>query len=196
MKSKTKTFSVVLIAVAGMSFAGCKRDLTPEARSTPATPPHPASASELRAIAELQPTQGNKVRGTVRFLDEGGKVRVIAEITGLTPGEHGFHVHENGDCSAPDASSAGGHFNPTNQPHAARDAEARHIGDLGNLTADNSGRAQLDYVDSKLTLNGPNSILGKAVIVHAGRDDLRSQPSGDSGARVACGTIELERKNF
>jgi superoxide dismutase, Cu-Zn family len=195
MNSKFKTLSVLVVALA-MGFAGCNRETNTQARTTAATPTHPPSASELRAVAQLQPTQGNNVRGTVRFLDEGGKVRVIAEIAGLTPGEHGFHVHENGDCSAPDASSAGGHFNPTNQPHAARDAEARHIGDLGNLTADANGRAQLDYVDPKLTLNGPNSIVGRAVIVHAGRDDLRSQPSGDSGARVACGTIELERKNF
>jgi Cu-Zn family superoxide dismutase len=147
-------------------------------------------------VAQLEPTQGNNVRGTVTFLDEGGKVRVTADITGLSPGEHGFHIHENGDCSAPDASSAGGHFNPANQPHAARDAEARHIGDLGNLSADSNGRAKMDFVDPKLTLSGPHSIVGRAVVVHAGRDDLKSQPSGDSGARVACGTVELERKNF
>ena len=196
MKTKLRILAPTFAAVAALCLAACNRDANPGARVTPATPPHPASASELRAVARLEPTQGNNVRGTVKFLDDGGKVRVTAEITGLTPGEHGFHVHETGDCSAPDASSAGGHFNPTKQPHAARDAEARHIGDLGNLTADANGRAHLDYVDPKLTLSGPNAIIGRAVIVHAGRDDLKSQPSGDAGGRVACGTIELERKNF
>ena len=175
--------------------SGCNRDANPQARVSPETSPQPAGSNELRAIARLEPTQGNNVRGTVRFGSEGNAVRVTAEVTGLTPGEHGFHVHENGDCSAPDASSAGGHFNPTKQPHAARDAEARHVGDLGNLVADNNGRAQLSYLDSKLTLSGPNSIVGRAVIVHAGRDDLKSQPSGDAGGRVACGAIELEQKN-
>ncbi len=159
-------------------------------------PPHPPGSTELHALARLEPTQGNNVRGTVRFSSEGGSVRVVAEVSGLTPGEHGIHVHENGDCSAPDASSAGGHFNPTNQPHGARDAEARHIGDLGNLVADGDGRAQLSYLDPKLTLSGPNSIVGRAVIIHAGRDDLKSQPSGDAGARVACGKIEQERANM
>ena len=196
MKTNHRIHCTTLAAVAALVLLGCKRDANTEARVAAATPPHPAGAYELRAVSQLEPTQGNNVRGTVKFLDEGGKVRVTAEITGLTPGEHGFHVHESGDCSAPDASSAGGHFNPTKQPHAARDAEARHIGDLGNLTADGNGRAQLDYVDPQLALSGPNSIIGRAVIVHAGRDDLKSQPSGDAGGRVACGTIELERKNF
>ena len=195
MKTQYGTLPVTLAMVAALSLAGCNRSANPETSTASTTTPS-ANASELRAVAQLQPTQGNTVRGTVTFSDEGGKVRVKAEINGLTPGEHGFHVHENGDCSASDASSAGGHFNPTNQPHAARDAEARHIGDLGNLTADSNGRAELDYVDSKLTLAGPNSIVGRAVIVHAGRDDLTSQPAGDAGGRVACGVIEMERKGL
>jgi len=197
MKNHT-ILSVFAATVCGaaISLSGCSRDITSEARVTPAVPTHPPGSTELHAVAQLNPTQGNQARGTVRFSSEGGAVRVVADITGLTPGEHGFHVHENGDCSASDASSAGGHFNPTKQPHAARDATARHIGDLGNLTADTTGRAQLSYLDPMLTLAGEKSIVGRAVVIHAGRDDLKSQPSGDSGARVACGVIELERKNF
>jgi Cu-Zn family superoxide dismutase len=129
----------------------------------------------------------------VRFVSEGSGVRVTADVTGLAPGEHGFHVHEEGDCSAPDASSAGGHFNPTNEPHAGREAEQRHVGDLGNLVAGSDGHASLDYLDSKLSLTGPNSIVGRAVIVHVGRDDLETQPSGNAGPRVACGVVEEER---
>ena len=187
--------TLFLTAASAVALTGCKRG-TSSADVTPTAPPHAPSAMATHAIARLEPTQGNNVRGTVWFSSAAEGVRVAAEIAGLAPGEHGFHIHEHGDCSAPDASSAGGHFNPTNHPHAARDSEARHIGDLGNLTADGEGRAQLNYFDPKLALTGPNSIVGRSVIVHAGRDDLKSQPSGDSGARVACGTIELERKNF
>ena len=195
---KTSPLLIALATLCGtvVSLSGCNRDSAQDARVASAVPPHPPGSTELHAVAQVNPTQGNNARGTVRFSTEGDAVRVIAEFTGLSPGEHGFHVHENGDCSAPDASSAGGHFNPTNQPHGARDATERHIGDLGNLLANANGRAELNYLDTKLTLRGENSIVGRAVVVHAGRDDLRSQPSGDSGARIACGVIELERKNF
>lgn len=194
----TLLFRATLVVLAA-ALAGCGRQPDTAAKSadvTPAVPPHPPGSSELHAIAKLEPTQGNQTRGTVQFRSEGNAVRVSVDITGLTPGAHGFHIHEKGDCSAADASSAGGHFNPTNQPHAGRDADARHAGDFGNLEADANGRAQVSFLDSKITLSGPNSIVGRAVIVHAGRDDLKSQPSGDSGPRVACGVIELERKNL
>jgi Cu-Zn family superoxide dismutase len=143
------------------------------------------------AVAELAPVGDSGVRGTVTFTPAPGGILVTAEISGLTPGEHGMHVHEHGDCSAPDASSAGGHFNPTGAPHAGRDAERRHVGDLGNVRAGEGGRAQLDYVDTHLALDGPNSIVGRAVIVHARADDLATQPSGDSGDRIACGVIRM-----
>jgi len=107
------------------------------------------------------------------------------------PGEHGFHVHENGDCSAPDASSAGGHFNPADHEHAGPDAERQHMGDMGNITAGEDGTARVDAEYRFLVLDpeADNSIMGKAVVVHAGADDMSSQPSGDAGARVACGVI-------
>jgi Cu-Zn family superoxide dismutase len=144
------------------------------------------------AIAKLKPTQGNKVEGTVTFYEAAKGLRVVAHITGLTPGEHGFHVHEHGDCSAPDASSAGGHFNPTSVPHGAPGAEQHHIGDLGNVNADAEGHVHLDKVFPFLTVAGENSIVGRGLIVHAGRDDLTSQPTGDAGGRVACGVIEKQ----
>ena len=144
------------------------------------------------ATATLTPTQGHDVKGTVTFTKVDNGVRVVADITGLTPGEHGFHVHEKGDCSAPDGSSAGGHFNPTGMPHGGPDSEKHHIGDLGNLTADASGKATLDRVFTFLELSGTNSIVGCGLVVHQGADDLTSQPSGDAGARVACGVIELK----
>ena len=147
-------------------------------------------SAPLKAIAVLHPTAGNKVSGTVTFTEVADGVQVQAEITGLAPGNHGFHVHEFGDCSAADGSSAGGHFNPTNQPHAGPDALERHVGDMGNVEADASGKAKLDYVDHQISLtNDQQSVIGRSVVVHAKADDLKSQPAGDSGARISCGVI-------
>ena len=148
-----------------------------------------------KAIAVLHPTQGNNVHGTVTFTRLASRVRVVADITGLTPGLHGFHVHEFGDCSAPDATSAGGHFNPMSQPHAGPDTNMRHVGDMGNITADASGRARVDIILPLITFEGPNSVLGRAVIVHAKADDLKTQPTGDAGGRLACGVIGIARRD-
>jgi Cu-Zn family superoxide dismutase len=149
-----------------------------------------ATAAAANAMASLAPTEGNQARGTVTFTAADKGVRVVAIVSGLTPGEHGIHIHEKGDCSAADASSAGEHFNPTGAPHGGPDSDQHHIGDLGNITADSSGSATLDRVFSYLALEGDNSIIGRAVVVHSGRDDLTSQPSGDAGTRVACGVIQ------
>jgi superoxide dismutase, Cu-Zn family len=147
-----------------------------------------------KATAELQPTEGHSVKGTVSFVQKDGGVEVTAHVTGLTPGKHGFHIHAKGDCSAPDGSSAGGHFNPTNQPHAGPDAEHRHVGDMGNIEANADGVADMSYLDHVMRLNGENSIIGRGVIVHGGADDLTSQPSGNAGPRVACGVIEAAKE--
>jgi Cu-Zn family superoxide dismutase len=149
-----------------------------------------ATSSTAKAMAALAPTEGNHAMGTVTFTAADKGVRVVANISGLSPGEHGFHIHEKGDCSAADASSAGEHFNPTGAPHGGPDSDQHHVGDLGNITADSSGSATLDRVFSYLTLEGDTSIIGRAVVVHSGRDDLTSQPSGDAGTRVACGVIQ------
>jgi superoxide dismutase, Cu-Zn family len=149
---------------------------------------------DARAGATLAPTQGQQAKGTVTFERKPTGVEVAVQLEGLKPGTHGFHVHEIGDCSAPDAKSAGEHFNPTSQPHAARDAAARHAGDLGNLEADASGKVQIKLIDSQVRLEGPQSILGKAVIVHEKADDYTTQPSGNAGARVACGVVKAEAK--
>jgi Cu-Zn family superoxide dismutase len=152
--------------------------------------PEEKSAAPLKAIAVLHPTGGNKVSGTVTFTEVADGVQVHAEITGLTPGKHGLHIHELGDCSAADGSSAGAHFNPTKQPHAGPDVDARHVGDMGNVEADASGAAKVEYLDHHISLaNDEQSIIGRSVVVHAKADDLKSQPAGDSGARVACGVI-------
>jgi Cu-Zn family superoxide dismutase len=144
-----------------------------------------------KAICILYPTKGNTAEGKVIFTMKDGEVVITGEITGLAPGEHAFHVHEFGDCSAPDAMSAGGHFNPTKMPHGGPHAEKRHVGDLGNITADENGKVVLDVHDKVIHLSGPMSIVGYSLIVHAAPDDLKSQPSGNAGARVACGIIDV-----
>ncbi len=141
-------------------------------------------------FAMLTPTSGHEARGWVELHRRRHGVEVVARVQGLAPGHHGFHVHERGDCSATDASSAGGHFAPRGMPHGGPQDERRHVGDLGNIVADASGAATLRRVDEYLALEGPRSVLGRAVVVHAGRDDLESEPSGNAGARVACGVIK------
>lgn len=142
------------------------------------------------AVAQVAPTQGNTAQGAVVFHDMGGQVMVHARLTGLKPGaEHGFHVHEKGDCSAPDATSAGGHYNPDNQPHGPQDA-AHHAGDLPALRADASGNVDVHIVVRGLTVgSGTGDILGRAVVVHAQPDDYKTQPTGNSGGRIGCGVI-------
>ncbi|MEO5720123.1 MAG: superoxide dismutase family protein [Chthoniobacterales bacterium] len=154
---------------------------------------HAAAAEPTKAIAVLSAASGSEVAGTITFASGSDGVKVVAAITGLKPGKHGFHVHEFGDCSAKDGTSAGGHYNPTKHPHAGPDAEMRHMGDLGNLEADASGKAHVEMTDKTLKLSGENSIVGYAVIVHEKADDLKSQPTGDAGGRVACGVIGVAK---
>jgi Cu-Zn family superoxide dismutase len=145
------------------------------------------------AVAVLSPTKDSKVSGIVTFEAVQGGVRVVAHISGLTPGKHGFHIHEYGDCSSENGLSAGGHFNPTNMPHSMPANEKRHVGDLGNITAGPDGKAELDYVDPVLAFSGENSIIGRGVILHEKEDDLKTQPTGDAGGRLACGVIGVKK---
>lgn len=164
----------LILAAAAVAVAGCAN----------------MSLRSAAATATLAPTKGNQVSGSVNFTQKGDKVLVKARVTGLTPGLHGFHVHEKGNCTAPDGASAGAHFNPGGGPHGAPTAAARHAGDLGNLQADASGTADYSAEVTGISLgSGEDSIIGRAVIVHASPDDLATQPSGNAGARQACGLI-------
>jgi superoxide dismutase, Cu-Zn family len=172
---------------------------TPAPAPVAATPNAPAAgAASASAPAPVHVTlisaAGSSASGVLTVTNEGDAVSILGEITGLAPGkEHGFHVHEVGDCSLPDFTSAGEHFNPTKDSHGGPKSKARHLGDLPNAKADKNGRALID-----VTVKGPNlvdkdgaptEILGKALVVHAMPDDYKTQPSGNSGARVACGVI-------
>jgi superoxide dismutase, Cu-Zn family len=141
-----------------------------------------------RAVCVLHALGDSKAAGTVTFTQGDGYVEIQADVTGLTPGKHGFHIHEFGDCTSADGTSTGGHFNPTHMPHGSLNDEKRHEGDMGNIEADASGKATLKIRDKQMKLNGPLSIVGRGVIVHAKPDDY-SQPTGNAGGRVACGVI-------
>jgi superoxide dismutase, Cu-Zn family len=168
-----KVFAAAAIAV----LAACQ--------STPEEPP--------RATAQLQPTKGSKAFGEATFEQTGAKVRVIVFVQGLTPDrEHGFHIHEAGDCSSGDGMSTKGHFNPNGKPHAAHTAAERHAGDLPSLKAGKDGRAKIDVELDIITIGpGPASIVGRGLIIHADPDDFKTQPTGNAGARIACGVIKL-----
>ena len=144
------------------------------------------------AKADLQPTKGSKASGTATFTQMGDKVRVVADVSGLNPGqEHGFHIHEAGDCSSGDGMSTKGHYNPLGKQHAHYSMPERHAGDMPAIKADSTGKARLDTTLDVITVNpGPTSIVGRGLIVHAGSDDYKTQPTGNAGARVACGIIQ------
>jgi Cu-Zn family superoxide dismutase len=166
----------ILVVLAAAGLAGCQ--------SIPSDAP--------RATATLQPTKGNKTAGTVDFYQVGNKVRVVGTVNGLVPGrEHGFHVHEAGDCSSGDGMSAKGHFNPHGKPHGHPQSGERHAGDLPSLRADASGSAKLDTeLDIVTVTSGPASVVGRGLIVHADPDDYKTQPTGNAGARLACAVIQ------
>lgn len=148
------------------------------------------------ATAQIKPTSVGNVQGTVTFFvgETDQEMQVSVELQGLEPGLHGFHIHEVGDCSADDASSAGGHFNPYNAPHGSPVAPEHHVGDMGNIEADGDGRVSSSELSFPgLAFSGPASILQKAVVIHSNEDDLTSQPSGDAGERLGCGVIEGNR---
>ncbi|MBD3287876.1 superoxide dismutase family protein [candidate division KSB1 bacterium] len=170
----------VIILFASMSFVAC---------------PPPKSLTDMpvikKAIVVLHPTEGDSAKGIVTFTKVEDGIKIVGDIENLTPGKHGFHIHTYGDCSALDATSAGGHFNPENKKHGAPTDEDRHVGDLGNLNADENGNAHYERIDDVIAFFGPHSIIGRAIIVHAGEDDLTSQPTGNAGARVACGVIGI-----
>ncbi|RME01736.1 MAG: superoxide dismutase family protein [Calditrichaeota bacterium] len=181
MKSGVLRSSVLLLSAVLLALSGCAQ---------PANQP-PQQPEVTRAIAVLHPTEGNSVTGVVTFTKVEGGIKIVADVEGLTPGKHGFHIHQWGDCSAANGTSAGGHFNPDNVPHAGPDSPKRHVGDLGNLEADENGKAHYERVDTVIAFSGKHSIIGRGVIVHAGEDDLKSQPTGAAGARVACGVIGI-----
>lgn len=189
---RLKTFAVVCLGL--LAFAGCapQEEAAPEPEPTP-EPTAEVMPAPMTAVADLSTRGDWTVAGSVHFEQAaaGDPVTITAGITGAPAGSHGFHIHEVGDCSADDFTSSGGHFNPTGVPHGGPDDAERHAGDLGNIVIGEDGTGSLELSSSLITLveGEANSVLGRAVILHEGEDDLVSQPTGAAGARIACGVI-------
>jgi Cu-Zn family superoxide dismutase len=143
------------------------------------------------AVAQVKPTQGNSAAGKVEFRQSGDVTHVKVDLVGLAPSsEHGFHVHERGDCSAPDGMSAGGHFNPEGVGHGTYSRPPHHAGDMPNLKADDKGEVHTTFDVTYLTVgSGGSDVAGRSVVLHRDPDDYKSQPAGNSGPRLACGVI-------
>ncbi|HEX8437861.1 superoxide dismutase family protein [Archangium sp.] len=148
------------------------------------------ACGEEQATTQLESRSGSSTTGTATFTQDGDQVTLTLEVSGATPGKHGAHIHQLGDCSAADASSAGPHWNPASKTHGAPDTN-HHLGDLGNIEIgqDGKGRLTLSKKEWKLGDGSAEDVVGKAVVIHAGEDDLVTDPAGNSGGRVACGVI-------
>lgn len=188
---------VLLATLSAVGLAACASTPTsskPPPSMAPSTLPSISTAH--LAVANLAAASGSLVSGKLTLMPMGNGVHVTGDIGGLVPGSsHGFHIHEKGDCSAADAASAGGHFNPTGSAHGKAEAPMHHAGDIDNVVADAAGVAHVDAHLMNVALGGGagNDIAGRAIVVHAAPDDYVSQPSGNSGARIACGVIAVSQ---
>ena len=191
--TRTGKILVSAIAATGLLAAGCAKQEAPVAEEIAVV--EEVAAEPMVAVARLQARKGLEITGTVSFIQAAPDqpVTIAAHIEGAAEGEHGFHVHDVGDCSAEDFTSAGGHFNPASVPHAGPQDAERHSGDLGNIVVGADGVGHLELTTDMLTVeDGPQSVAGRAVILHEKADDLVSQPTGAAGPRLACGVIERE----
>ena len=165
--------------------SACTQTTEMESVKTDSEPTH------SKLVATVMPVGDSNVSGSVTFTASENGVQVTGNFEGLEPGNHGFHIHEYGDCTAEDGTSAGGHFNPAENNHGAPSDMERHMGDLGNIEVNENGSAAVDFADQTVTLD---QIIGRGIIIHAGEDDFESQPTGAAGSRVACGVIGVAQK--
>lgn len=170
---------LVCLAVLVLAASGCPKK---EKKSPKAT----------KAGGTIEAKSGSGVHGSVTFEPSGdGRMKVTVSIEGATPGDHGVHIHETGDCSAPDASSAGGHFNPTQAEHGAPGAPQHHLGDLGNISVSAGGTGSMTITVKGLTIDDKKTgVVGRALIVHDRPDDMTTQPTGGAGNRIGCAVIK------
>lgn len=196
MFSEVNRFSAIIAVALFVFLSACNTGTKQgdEGQSATTEQEQQQQDDERTAQATMEAKSGSNVTGEAKFTDEGnGKVRFELTVNNLTPGEHAVHLHENGDCSAEDASSAGGHWNPTMKPHGKRgDGTSYHKGDVGNMTVGNDGKGTMNLSVDGWSIGGPDStnVVGKSVIIHEKADDFTSQPSGNAGGRVSCGVIK------
>lgn len=171
-----KVYRLILAAVPAAFLLGCA--------ST-------ASDSGPKASAAIEGRSGSSLSGTATFSQKGGVVHLVVDVTGAPEGTHAVHLHEKGDCSAPDATSAGGHFNPGHMKHGAPDASEHHAGDFGNMSVGADGHGHLELDTTMLTVAaGENSVVGRGIVIHAKADDMTTQPTGNAGGRIGCGVVK------
>jgi Cu-Zn family superoxide dismutase len=174
-------FGLACLLAAAFALAG------PDTQKGAQSQPLPAAG---KASAAIEGRSGSKLTGTAEFTVHGGQMMITVSVKGAAPGVHAVHIHEKGDCSAPDATSAGGHFNPTGHQHGAPDAKEHHAGDLGNMTVAADGSGSIMVHTGDLALDGANSVIGHAIIIHEKSDDFVTQPTGNAGGRIGCGVIK------
>jgi len=192
VKNLRWTFCLVVAALVALPLVACSPAEEPTAEPADETATEPMAEPEamtMSAHAALAGADGSGISGTVSFHEEDGELHIRATVSGVEPGEHGLHIHVNGICEG-DFTSAGGHFNPASVDHACPPTSPRHAGDLGNITIGADGSGTLEVVVNNATLGAAaNSVVGKSMILHAGTDDCKTQPTGDAGGRLACGII-------
>jgi Cu-Zn family superoxide dismutase len=189
MRIQSKMAALAIGGFFLLTVQACDPQVAPQPYPGPV--PYIMVPDVAEAVAVLIPTEGNTVTGTINFLKMDSGIRVIGDISGLDPGKHGFHIHQYGNCSALDGTSAGGHFNPYNKPHGSPTDSERHVGDLGNIIADETPVAHYERIDGTLSFSGEDSIIGRSVVIHSDEDDFVTQPTGNAGSRVACGVIGI-----
>lgn len=192
--ARRSTTSALAVLALCMILSACNTGTKQNSETATDQPEQEQQQQQATAKAVMEAKSGSNVTGEANFTDEGnGRVRFELSVENLSPGDHAVHLHEKGDCSAEDATSAGGHWNPTMKPHGKRgDGTAYHKGDVGNMTVGNDGKGTLDLVVDGWTIGGPDStnIVGKAVIIHEKADDFTTQPTGNAGGRLSCGVIK------
>lgn len=196
MKNLRWTLCLLVAALLVLPLVACSSDepdeMAEDEMEEPMDEPMDEPMMAMTGAASLAGAAGSNVSGNVSFQEDNGALTVTASVTGAPPGEHGLHIHANGICEG-DFTSAGGHFNPANTDHACPPATPRHAGDLGNITIGADGSGTLTVTVRNATLaEAANSVVGKAMILHAGTDDCQTQPTGDAGSRLACGVIATD----
>jgi Cu-Zn family superoxide dismutase len=176
-------------AVLVLALVGCGGEKTTEEEA--AKPELGAKSTVNEALAQLESKSGSEVTGQGVFELEGDKVTLYLSLQNLPPGVHAVHIHEFGDCSAEDGTSAGGHWNPLEMDHGKWNEAPFHLGDLGNVEADEYGNGSLTLTTSMWTLSSGalDDVVGKSIVVHEAEDDFTTQPTGNAGGRIACGVI-------